>query len=224
MADGGFILLHRNIDDWEYRKDVNTFSVWLRLLTMANYTDKRWKNIIIKRGQCVTSLSGLASDCGISIQKVRTALANIQKSGNITRKTTNKYSIITICNYDSYQPISYNANKQNNNQSTSKPTTTNKIIKKEINNNIVNYSNSDESEKLNSTDYLIFLDNLKVELPYTMESLTEKQYHSLRGKYTDNELYNVIADIANIKTWHTYKSLYHAIERFVENNRINILE
>lgn len=228
MSNGGFILLHRCIDDWEYRKDVNTFSVWLRLLTMANFTEKKWNNIIIERGQCVTSLNRLAEDCGISVQKVRTALANMQKNGNITRKTTNKYSIITICNYDSYQPISNEANKQTNNPSTSKLTTTNNIINNEINNNkynIVNSSNSDESEKLNSPDYLNFLRVLEdIELPYTMESLTEKQYLSLRAKYTDNELYNVITDIANVTTWHTFKNLYNAIEKYVEYNQIRILD
>lgn len=122
----GYFKLFRKIDDWEYRKDAKVFSVWMRLLSSANYVAKSWEGIVIERGQCVTSLENLAKDCGLSVQNVRTALKKLEKSGNLTRKSTNKYTIVTICKYDEYQSLE-NGSQQASQQSTNNQlTTTNK--------------------------------------------------------------------------------------------------
>lgn len=101
--DRGYIKLYRSIDEWEYRKNVKVFSVWMRLLTMANYESKVWSDIEIKRGQCIVSIAHLSEFCNISIKSVRIALDKLEKSGCILRKGTKLYSIITICNYNEYQ-------------------------------------------------------------------------------------------------------------------------
>ena len=67
---------------------------------------------------------------------------NKQTTGEITTKTTNKYTIITICNYESYQINIDDTNKQTNNQDNKQLTTTkeiknirNKELKEEKNKN-----------------------------------------------------------------------------------------
>ena len=76
---------------------------WVHLLVNANYEDKKWRGMEIKRGEFVTSLSALASETGISVSQVRTCLNRMRDSKQITTVSTNKMTKITICNYDAYQ-------------------------------------------------------------------------------------------------------------------------
>ena len=99
----GWIKLHRSIMDWEWFADAETLKLFLYLLLTANYEDRKWKDITIQRGQLVASLSGLASSLNMSVKKIRVRLNRLADSGTIITEWTNKYSVITICNYDSYQ-------------------------------------------------------------------------------------------------------------------------
>lgn len=99
----GWIKLHRSIMDWEWFADAETLQLFLYLLLTANYEEKKWKDITIRRGQLVASLSGLASSLNMSVKKIRVRLNRLADSGTIITEWTNKYSVITICNYDSYQ-------------------------------------------------------------------------------------------------------------------------
>ena len=69
----------------------------------ANYTDTKIQGIKLKRGQFLTSIPTIAEANGITIQNVRTALKKLEDSGNLTRTTHSKYSIITVVNYNEYQ-------------------------------------------------------------------------------------------------------------------------
>lgn len=99
----GWIKLHRSITDWEWFVDADTLKLFLFLLLTANYEEKKWKGTTIQRGQLVTSLPVLASSLNMSVKKIRVRLKRLADSGTITTEWTNKYSVITICNYDSYQ-------------------------------------------------------------------------------------------------------------------------
>ena len=58
---------------------------------------------VIDRGQLVTSRGQLAEETGLSPMQVRTTLDKLQRTGFLTKCTTSKYTIVTICNYDYYQ-------------------------------------------------------------------------------------------------------------------------
>lgn len=105
MSSGttGWIKVHRQITQWEWYSDANTFRVFFHLLLTANYEDRSWRGEVIKRGQRVYGLELLAAEVGLSVSKLRTALNNIQKTGEIANKTTSKGSIVTITNYELYQ-------------------------------------------------------------------------------------------------------------------------
>jgi hypothetical protein len=100
---GGFIALHRQIMNWEWYGDANTFCLFVHLLLAANYVDGRFKGKVIKRGQLVTSLPVLSTDTGLSIRQTRTALTHLVSTGEITDESTPNYRIITIVKYDDYQ-------------------------------------------------------------------------------------------------------------------------
>lgn len=125
----GFVILKRDITKGEWYKSDNVIRVYLHLLIKANYTNKKWQGIVIKRGQLVTSLDHLSEEIGISVSKVRTALKKLEKSKHILKDSTNKYSVITIIDYSKTQIYESSIDKQkpfkqqtNNNQLT----TTNK--------------------------------------------------------------------------------------------------
>ena len=103
--------------------------LFLHLLLNANHEDGSWEGIIIKRGQLVIGRKKISSDTGISEQSVRTCIDRLKSTNEITIKSTNKYSIITIINYESYQKtsgeINQIINQDFNQQSTNNQPTTN---------------------------------------------------------------------------------------------------
>ena len=99
----GWIKIHRKILDWEWYTDTNTKSVFLHLLLKANYKPSKFRGHDIGVGQVVTGRKGLASDLGLSEMQVRTSLDKLKSTSDITIKTTNQFSVVTIVNYGSYQ-------------------------------------------------------------------------------------------------------------------------
>lgn len=104
MADGnGYIKLYRSILSWEWYQDVPTFIVFLHLLLTANYEDKRWKGMLIRRGETVTSYAKIAEETGVSYQQARNAVSKLKSTGEITQVSTSRYSLIHIANFEFYQ-------------------------------------------------------------------------------------------------------------------------
>lgn len=113
--------------NWEWKREPNTIALFVHLLLMANSDETyKYKGEALGVGQLVTSLDDLKAQTGLKIQEVRTALKHLIKTGEVTSKPTNKYRIITICNYASYQDIEIGEQQANqqatNNQVTSKST------------------------------------------------------------------------------------------------------
>lgn len=130
--NNGFIVINKKILKWEWYQDTNTVRLFLHLLLIANWEDKKWQGVEIKRGQVVTSLKHLVQQTKLTLQQVRTSLTRLISTHEITKTTTNKYTVITINNYNKYQEY----NKQANIQLTNKQQTNNKQITttKQINN------------------------------------------------------------------------------------------
>ena len=102
MTDS-FIYLHRKITEWEWYLNTNTFRIFIHCLLKANYKDKQWQGMTIKRGQFVTSQYRLADETGLSRTAVKHALKNLQKTKELTCESTTQNTIITVVNYDEYQ-------------------------------------------------------------------------------------------------------------------------
>ena len=147
-----FIKLHRKMLKWEWYNDNNTKILFIHLLLIANWEDKKWQGRIIKRGQVVTGRKKLSKETSLTEQQVRTSLNKLISTNEITIDVTNKYSLVTIVKYDNYQQREEKLNQQNNTQNNQQVTnnqptsnqqvTTTKEYKenkeyKEINNNSV---------------------------------------------------------------------------------------
>ena len=112
----GWIKLHRNITGWEWYHDTNTFRVFVHLLLRANHEDKKWEGHMVKRGQVIIGRKTLAEETNLSEQNIRTALNHLKSTNEITTKPTNKFTLVTIINYDKYQGDTNCPNQQNDQQ------------------------------------------------------------------------------------------------------------
>lgn len=129
MDNQGFVKLHRKILEWGWYKDANTIRLFLHCLLKANWKDGNFQGYEIPRGSFVTSVNSLSNELSsnkhkFTTQAVRTSLKHLNSTNEITIKTTNKFTIITINNYDNYQED----NKAFNKQLTNKQQTTNKQL------------------------------------------------------------------------------------------------
>lgn len=132
----GYVKLFRKFTEWEWYKDANTMRLFCHLILMSNHKQKKWQGITIKRGQILTSYAKLAEQLGLSPQKIRTAINKLKSTNDITIKSTNKNTVISLCNYSIYQTRKTDeqqANQQAEQQSNNKQITTNKNEKNEKN-------------------------------------------------------------------------------------------
>ena len=114
----GFIKLDRKNLDWEWWDDLNTFRLYMTILLMANWEDKKWHGKEIKRGQLWTSLPSLSKKARLSIQQTRSSLDKLKLTGEITDEATASGRLITVAKYDVYQ----NTPKKVTDKPTDKPT------------------------------------------------------------------------------------------------------
>ena len=111
MPDG-WVKIHRKFQEWEWYDKSEMVHLFLHLLLSANVSDRQWHGMIIKRGQLVTSYESLRERTGLSVRTLRTCLEKLEQTGEIVRKATNKFSLLTICNYESYQDENFESDKQ----------------------------------------------------------------------------------------------------------------
>lgn len=125
----GWIKLHRQILDWEWYSDNNTFRLFMHLILKANHKDRRFKGIELKAGSVVTSRDILAIETGLSVRQVRTSLDKLKTTNEVTIKTSSKGTIIQVVKYEKYQLTTSEAT--NERPANDQQTTTNKNVKKE---------------------------------------------------------------------------------------------
>lgn len=112
----GWIKLHRKLIDWEWYQEPKMVHLFIHLLLMANHEPGKWKGIEVQGGQVLTGLDSLNKATGISIQGLRTCLGRMEKSRELTNKSTNRFRLITLCNYSTYQIAENDINNQPTNR------------------------------------------------------------------------------------------------------------
>lgn len=178
---------------WEWYKDTNAKSVFIHCLLKANWEDRKWQNIEIKRGSFITSVETLATELSLSVQQTKTAISKLKSTNEITSTATNKFTLLTVVKYEDYQSNSFEAtskvtskstNKQpTNNQQPNQPiTTTNNIINNNTISNI-NILNSSLLSEIKISDCGGFLisktDKIKVDEKMVLYFQTAKAFRQL---------------------------------------------
>lgn len=122
----GWLKLYRSILDSAVFQDSEVLKVWIWLLCNVAFeqhdTICYGKVIHLKPGQIATGRKKIAQCTDLNENKVYRALTALKSLGNIEIKSTNKYSIITVVNWDKYQDE--NGKRTANEQQTNSKTTT----------------------------------------------------------------------------------------------------
>lgn len=212
----GWVKISRDIINWEWFDVPGMVQLFIYILVKANYTDKEWHDMTIRRGQMVTSVAKICADTGLSTQVVRTCLNRLKSTNTITITATNKYTIVTINRYDDYQAYdacdSDDDNEQNNKQITSEQQT---------NNNQITTTKEKEERKNNNnthTDYL--LETLSRTRANTQDSVSrmaeaaEEVMLRVRTNEDDKKRYESLTNVDRgfIFFWSRYPQLMRLFE------------
>lgn len=179
----GWVKLHRKLLDWEWYSDVNTTRVFLHLLIVANHKDKNWRGINIKRGQRLTSISGLANETNLSIKNIRTSIKRLKATNEVASHSNAQHTVFTMINYNSYQDEA--SEVANEGQAKGKQRATNKNVKNDNNKDICQQVADEYNEKLSD------LGSVKV--------LSDKRKSHIRASI--KQFKNSDHDFENIETW-----------------------
>ncbi len=129
----GWIKLHRKLQEhwiWSEKRKFSKFEAWIYILFQANHKNK--KTIIngqlveIKKGEFVTSEVKLAEKWNWDRKIVRKFLKTLENENMIIRKSTAKYTSITVENWDLYQK-----EEQQNEQQNEQPMDRKKVLESE---------------------------------------------------------------------------------------------
>lgn len=132
----GWIKLHRVMTEWEWYDDPKVKIVFLHLLLTVNHEKKKWRGHIVHPGSRITSLAHFSAEIGLSVQQLRTCFKKLESTGEITRKSTNEYTHITIVKWHEYQSSEVTStSKATNEQQTDNKRATNdqQLLKNEKN-------------------------------------------------------------------------------------------
>lgn len=190
----GYIKLYKKLIQWQWYKDSNTKSLFIDLLLDANFEDSKVGFEIIKRGQCLTSLKRMHERTGLTTKQIRTSLDKLQKSGEIGKQTTNKYSIITIKNYDDYQ----NMDKQTAN-------------KRQTKGNIKEYKEYKEEKEINNKESI-------------SNDIQKKYFESLKVNTLFNEFLEQRKKLKAVNSERAINTLINKLNNYDENTQIKMLE
>lgn len=103
----GWIKTYRDLAEHWLAQDLQKLGWWVILLLKVNHEDKKVLSgnqiIELKRGQIVASLSYLATLWNTSKRTAERFIELLEKEQMVSRCTRHKVTILTICNWDSYQ-------------------------------------------------------------------------------------------------------------------------
>ncbi|HCW8065045.1 TPA: DnaD domain-containing protein [Staphylococcus aureus] len=151
----GWISIDRSIQNHWLFKEKRTFSkfeAWIYLLMEANHSKAKVpignQIVTVERGQRLTSILTLSDLFNWSRFKVKTFLDLLESDGMLEVKTTSKYTLITIVNYDFFQSEQGRNQHQNDIKPTSKQHQSNiNPTSKQHQTNTNNNDNKDNNEK-----------------------------------------------------------------------------
>lgn len=98
----GYICLHRKALDSRVFSDADLWRHWTWLLLRANYADGWFERQLIPRGSLATGTRSAAESLGLSSTTIHRHWKLLESWGMITRKVERGFSVISICNYGTY--------------------------------------------------------------------------------------------------------------------------
>ena len=201
-----WIKLYRKICDWGWYHEPNMVHLYVYFMLKAKLVinnDSR-----SEAWQLNSTLRLLTKATGISEKSIRTCLARLQRTGEISYLpgVAHKQSVITLCNYDSYQATKISTNtvltqeRHNNIESVSEHNNSQISAQKERDITRCNYDSYQATK--NSTNTVLTQEQHSSNTVLTQEQhssntalTTQKEYKNKRIK----EIKNIDDDIAHVR-------------------------
>lgn len=151
LSNEGWVKLHRKILESRWIKSPKVLSVFLQCILRANFKDNEVEDEVIKRGEFMTSTDSLSSFTSLTNREVRTALTKLKATNEIAIRTTNKYTIISVCKYEIYQS-NESLNRQAERQVESHTNDKQKATKRQSNDNQTTTTKNDNNTNNEDND------------------------------------------------------------------------
>lgn len=144
MANEGYIKLYRRMMKWGWYTDTPTKCVFLHLLFLACYEPCYYKGVHLEPGQAVSSIRQIATDTGLTVKQVRTAINHLKETQEVAQSPYGKFSVFTVNNYNDYQCTGTDEGKQRAQEGHSEGTLPNIKKNKEVKNTPYNPPQGDK--------------------------------------------------------------------------------
>ena len=183
MPNKTYILLSRSILDSEVFASEKMLKVWIWCLCKANHktryfpvnTGKGQTTVKVARGDFIFGRNTAADSLRMNGNTIYKIMKRLEKIGNVVINSNNQYSVVSICNYASYQdPESYKVTTKeqpSNNQVTTKEQPSN------TDNNVNNVNNvNNENKRAWFVDWLNYRKSIKkpITVEATFDSLVKR--------------------------------------------------
>ncbi len=174
-----FIKIYYSLLDWEWYSDTNTFRVFMHLLLTANRKDQPYKGDVIRRGESFASLEFISDATGLSIQSVRSGIANLLKTKEITKRKIGYVNAYYLVNYDKWQNAqeAFDDNSTTVQQQPRKSVTT---VQQQPDNSLtaLRYCNNEENERMKECER-----NTHARGKLNNVFITDEEYAQFKSQY-----------------------------------------
>jgi hypothetical protein len=188
--DSGWIKLHRQLLTNGWLKNHKVLTFWIYCLLKAVHKPTKaiigFQEIHLLPGQFIFGRKKASKETRLSERQIRTCCEFMKKAENLTIKTTNKFSIITVVNWHIYQSGQVENDQQSDQQAT------------------------------NNRPHTRSIKNVKKYNPSEISTLVDKLFPSPEGKELFNEVRQAISStrktgkvsdsiiLAELQKWEKY--------------------
>ena len=144
----GYVKLWRKTIDSSILYRAELLQLFIYLLLKANYKVSEFENIIIEPGQVVVSRQSIADNLKLNPNKIYRMLKLLSKWRMIELKSNNRFTIVSICNWDNYQSLDFKNEQRSNNDRTT--------IEQRSNNDRTHLKKVEERKKEKNKDIVLF--------------------------------------------------------------------
>lgn len=103
--DRGFTKFPNSLRRAPWRNKPKTVAVYFFLRINANHFENGFDNITICPGEVVSGRARIAAETGLTEDEVRTAISHLKRSGHITSRSTNSYTVFSFTDKENWGDI-----------------------------------------------------------------------------------------------------------------------
>lgn len=101
-ADRGFTKFPNSLRYAPWRNKPKTVAVYFYLRMNANHFENCFDNIVINPGEVISGRARISAETGLTEDEVRTAISHLKRSGHITSRSTNSYTVFSFTDKENW--------------------------------------------------------------------------------------------------------------------------